>query len=66
VGLMAGLSARNTAIVTGIVGAMLGLLFGISIAAFAVSADQRDAAATGPGRGAGLVQAWLFEAPRQQ
>jgi hypothetical protein len=61
-GVMAGSAARNRAIVTGIVGAMLGLLFGITITAFAISAGERDAAATGPGRGAGLVDPWLFEA----
>jgi hypothetical protein len=66
VGVIAGSTGRNKAIVTGIVGAMLGLLFGISITAFAVSARERDAAATGPGRAAGVVQPWLFEAPAQR
>ena len=47
-------------------GVMLGLVFGISITAFAVSARDRDTAATGPGRGAGLVEPWLFEAPAQR
>jgi hypothetical protein len=65
-GVMAGSAARNRAIVTGIAGAMLGLLFGISITTFAVSADERDAVATGPGRGAGLVDPSLFEAPSER
>jgi len=62
-GVMASSAGRNKAIVTGIMGAMVGLLFGISITAFAVNASERDTAATGPGRGAGLVEPWLFEAP---
>ena len=62
-GVMAGSPARTLAIVTGLLGAVLGVLFGISIASFAASASGREAAATGPGRGAGLVEPWLFEAP---
>ena len=65
-GVMASSAGRNRAIVTGIMGAMLGLLVGISITAFAVSARERDTAATGAGRGAGLVEPWLFEAPVQR
>jgi len=65
-GVMAGSAARNRAIVTGIVGAMLGLLFGITITTFAVSAGERDAGSTGAGRGAGLVDPWLFEAPLER
>ncbi len=62
-GVMAGSAGRNRAIVTGIVGAMLGLLVGISITTFSVNADERESAATGPGRAAGgLVEPWLFEA----
>jgi hypothetical protein len=64
---MVGSTARNRAIVTGIVGAVLGLLVGISITTFAVSADERDAAATGPGRAAGgLVDPWVWEAPLER
>ena len=61
-GVTAGSAARNRAIVTGIAGAMIGLLVGFSISTFAVSAAKRDAMATGPGRGAGLVDPSLFEA----
>ena len=61
---MASSAGRSTAIVTGIMGVMLGLVFGIGITAIAVSARDVDAAATG--RGAGLVDPGLFEAPAQR
>jgi hypothetical protein len=63
VGVMVGSAGRNRAIVIGLAGVMLGVLLGFSITTFAVSADEHDAAATGSGRGAGLVDPWLFEAP---
>ena len=56
-------AARKRAIGTVLAGAMLGLLFGITVMAFLVSAPERGAAATGAGRGAGLVDPSLFEAP---
>ena len=46
-GVLAGSPARTRAIVTGVVGVMLELLFGISITSFAVNAGARDAT-TGP------------------
>jgi ABC-type antimicrobial peptide transport system permease subunit len=60
---MTGSATRNRSIFTGIVGAMLGVVVGIGIAFLAASAGEREAAATGPGRGAGLVDPSLFEAP---
>ena len=61
---MVGSPTRNRAIVIGIAGVALGVLLGISITSFAFSADERDAAATGPGRAAGgLVDPSLWEAP---
>jgi len=58
---MAGSQGRNPAIVAGIVGVMVGLLFGISITFFAVSAAEGGASALDD-RGAGLVPGRLFEA----
>jgi hypothetical protein len=58
----AGSAARNRTILTGIVGALVGLLFGISITTFAANAVEPNAAAAGPDRGAGLVDPSLFEA----
>ena len=65
-GVMAGSAGRNPAIVTGILGAIVGLLFGIGVTTIAASAAERGAAATGAGRGAGLVEPALFEAPLER
>ena len=43
-GVMAGSAGRNPAIVTGILGAIVGLLFGIGVTTIAVSAEERGAA----------------------
>jgi hypothetical protein len=59
---MAGLRGRNAAIVAGIMGVMVGLVFAISITSFSVGAAA-DSPAAFTGRGAGLVQGRLFEAP---
>ena len=59
---MADSRGRNSAIIAGITGVMVGLLIGISITSFGVSAAEGSASATG-GRGAGLVAGRLFEAP---
>jgi hypothetical protein len=59
---MAGSRGRNPAMVAGIVGAMVGLVSGISITFFAVSAAEGSSSALND-RGAGLVAGRLFEAP---
>ena len=60
---MVGSPVRNRAIIIGLAGVTLGVLLGIGITTFSVSAEERDTVATGPGRSAGgLVDPSLWEA----